>query len=351
MLPCLNDMWMIQALLNPSIIAHSLLCLAILSGIWPKLWTDSCGYHFCVVNEASFLNNFSQSVCHALLFQATCTFQGTRVNTCTAFFLFQSVGTIGHNIFFQILYILFFFKCFEKLRKKKDKKVIITILIWCVKNELPWTLWRYIMYAGFLQGSVWRGCGSHNQRLEPCGQGKTGIWEGRLCKTCCKSNLCYKLLQNSFETMKSLVNFVNSNTDNSNNTPSPPPKKKKLKVLVPIEFQQLKNSLKKVIFLSLIEVCILILFLKTTIHAWFWMLQAYIQITYVEPYFDLYEFRERVTYFERNYNISKIFVLLLNVIYQKYYFLVRIDESPENYYHSPSLVGGSVIIVVRRQKL
>ena len=45
------------------------------------------------------------------------------------------------------------------------------------------------------------------------------------------------------------------------------------------------------------------------------MLQAYIQITYVEPYFDLYEFRERVTYFERNYNISKIFILLLNVIH------------------------------------
>ncbi|KAK3089282.1 hypothetical protein FSP39_002319 [Pinctada imbricata] len=33
--------------------------------------------------------------------------------------------------------------------------------------------------------------------------------------------------------------------------------------------------------------------------------KAYIQITYVEPYFDLYEYRERVTYFERNYNIKR----------------------------------------------
>jgi len=29
------------------------------------------------------------------------------------------------------------------------------------------------------------------------------------------------------------------------------------------------------------------------------------QITYVEPYFDLYELRERITYFDKNYNISK----------------------------------------------
>lgn len=31
--------------------------------------------------------------------------------------------------------------------------------------------------------------------------------------------------------------------------------------------------------------------------------QAYIQITYVEPYFDTYELKDRVTYFDRNYGL------------------------------------------------
>jgi len=34
-------------------------------------------------------------------------------------------------------------------------------------------------------------------------------------------------------------------------------------------------------------------------------MQVYIQITYVEPYFDLYELRERVTFFDKNFNISE----------------------------------------------
>ena len=34
--------------------------------------------------------------------------------------------------------------------------------------------------------------------------------------------------------------------------------------------------------------------------------KAYIQITYVEPYFDTYELRERVTVYEKNFNIGKI---------------------------------------------
>lgn len=33
------------------------------------------------------------------------------------------------------------------------------------------------------------------------------------------------------------------------------------------------------------------------------MLQAYLQITYVEPFFDTYELKERVTYFDKNYNL------------------------------------------------
>lgn len=32
-------------------------------------------------------------------------------------------------------------------------------------------------------------------------------------------------------------------------------------------------------------------------------LQAYLQITYVEPFFDTYELKERVTYFDKNYNL------------------------------------------------
>lgn len=33
------------------------------------------------------------------------------------------------------------------------------------------------------------------------------------------------------------------------------------------------------------------------------VLQAYIQITYVEPHFDTYELKDRVTYFDRNYGL------------------------------------------------
>lgn len=36
--------------------------------------------------------------------------------------------------------------------------------------------------------------------------------------------------------------------------------------------------------------------------------KAYIQITYVEPYFDEYEFRDRVTSFEKNHRISKYYI-------------------------------------------
>ncbi|XP_050403789.1 dedicator of cytokinesis protein 7 [Patella vulgata] len=33
--------------------------------------------------------------------------------------------------------------------------------------------------------------------------------------------------------------------------------------------------------------------------------KAYIQITYVEPYFDSYEYRDRITYFEKNYKLKR----------------------------------------------
>ncbi len=40
--------------------------------------------------------------------------------------------------------------------------------------------------------------------------------------------------------------------------------------------------------------------------------KAYIQITYVEPYFDNFELRDRITVFERNFNISEYFPLALS---------------------------------------
>ncbi|XP_070194616.1 dedicator of cytokinesis protein 7-like isoform X3 [Littorina saxatilis] len=33
--------------------------------------------------------------------------------------------------------------------------------------------------------------------------------------------------------------------------------------------------------------------------------KAYIQITYVEPYFDAYEFKDRITFFDKNYNLKR----------------------------------------------
>lgn len=39
--------------------------------------------------------------------------------------------------------------------------------------------------------------------------------------------------------------------------------------------------------------------------------KAYIQITYVEPYFEQYELRYRQTHFDKNFNISKWITLKL----------------------------------------
>lgn len=35
------------------------------------------------------------------------------------------------------------------------------------------------------------------------------------------------------------------------------------------------------------------------------LFQAYIQITYVEPFFDTYEMKDRITYFDKNYNLRR----------------------------------------------
>ena len=42
--------------------------------------------------------------------------------------------------------------------------------------------------------------------------------------------------------------------------------------------------------------------------------QLYIQITYVEPYFDLYELRDRVTFFDKNFNISELSCILRRIV-------------------------------------
>lgn len=34
-----------------------------------------------------------------------------------------------------------------------------------------------------------------------------------------------------------------------------------------------------------------------------YLFKAFLQITYVEPYFDTYELKERITYFDKNYNL------------------------------------------------
>lgn len=41
--------------------------------------------------------------------------------------------------------------------------------------------------------------------------------------------------------------------------------------------------------------------------------KACIQITYVEPYFDEYEYKDRVTSFEKNYNISECVFIPLSL--------------------------------------
>lgn len=42
--------------------------------------------------------------------------------------------------------------------------------------------------------------------------------------------------------------------------------------------------------------------------------KAYIQITYVEPYFETYELRRRETHFERNFNISEWLNILILIV-------------------------------------
>ena len=49
--------------------------------------------------------------------------------------------------------------------------------------------------------------------------------------------------------------------------------------------------------------------------------------------------------------LTLTFDLLLKKLNLDYNFLVRRDESPENYCHSPGGVVVVVVVVVRRQKL
>lgn len=43
--------------------------------------------------------------------------------------------------------------------------------------------------------------------------------------------------------------------------------------------------------------------------------KAYMQLTYVEPYFDPYELGDRVTYFEKNWDLSELTVFYLPAVH------------------------------------
>lgn len=53
--------------------------------------------------------------------------------------------------------------------------------------------------------------------------------------------------------------------------------------------------------------------------------RAYIQITYVEPYFDVSELRHRLTIFERNFNISE-FLLIKHVFRHVMFYTLPIER-------------------------
>ena len=42
--------------------------------------------------------------------------------------------------------------------------------------------------------------------------------------------------------------------------------------------------------------------------------KAYIQLTYVDPYFDEYELKDRITYFDKNFNLSMFTTLWLQLV-------------------------------------
>lgn len=66
------------------------------------------------------------------------------------------------------------------------------------------------------------------------------------------------------------------------------------------------------------------------------------QITYVEPYFDSYELKDRVTYYEKNVNISKLaeshtyycIVLLVHGVFQQ---LLKTITVSVHVFHSKGL--------------
>jgi len=66
-------------------------------------------------------------------------------------------------------------------------------------------------------------------------------------------------------------------------------------------------------------------------------IKVYIQITYVEPYFDLYELRERVTFFDKNFNISELnLYFIIYVLLQLY----LIDSQHESCYIWEIMMSG-----------
>lgn len=53
-------------------------------------------------------------------------------------------------------------------------------------------------------------------------------------------------------------------------------------------------------------ICVFWFMLVKHVNQLSWLcVQAYVQITYVEPYFDTYEMKDRITYFDKNYNLRR----------------------------------------------
>ena len=58
--------------------------------------------------------------------------------------------------------------------------------------------------------------------------------------------------------------------------------------------------------------------------------KAYLQITYVEPYFEIHELRHRVTVFEKNCGLSKqqylflLYLIIINIFYILIYEIVTL---------------------------
>ena len=74
--------------------------------------------------------------------------------------------------------------------------------------------------------------------------------------------------------------------------------------------------------------------------------KAYIQITYVEPYFDRWELSKCVTHFEKSYSLSKFFFFIIFKSYSIYYFCCCLERF---IYATPFTLDGKAHGALREQ--